>query len=65
MIAPFICYYSQYDYGTMKQFITEEEEADFYIEKPMPIKELISLLKLFNLVWVTQLRVALQEFSTL
>ena len=25
VVPPFICYYSQYDYGTMQQFITPEE----------------------------------------
>ena len=32
----------------MKQFIPEEEQCECYLEKPIPIKELVSLLMLLN-----------------
>lgn len=49
VIRPFICYLSQFDYGTMMQLITDEEKPDFYLEKPLPAKELVSLLRLLNI----------------
>ena len=50
VLKPFICYYSQYDRATMMNFMTEEEKADYYLEKPLPLTELISLLKLINVI---------------
>ena len=50
VLKPFICYYSQYDRATMVSFMTEQEKADYYLEKPLPLAELISLLKLINVI---------------
>ena len=50
VLRPVICYLSQYDRGTMMQFITEQEYADCYLEKPLPFKEFVSLLRLINFI---------------
>ena len=50
MLRPFICYLSQFEFATMSRFITEEEQADCYFEKPLPSKDLISLLRLLNVL---------------
>ena len=34
---PLICYYSQYDSTQMQKFIVEEERADYFLEKPLPL----------------------------
>ena len=47
---PLICYYSQMPKQTMKQFIMSEEVSDYYIEKPIPYKELVSFLRLLNIL---------------
>ena len=49
---PLICYYSQYDSTQMQKFITDEERADYYLEKPIPLQELTSLLRLINVLWL-------------
>ena len=49
LLRPVICYLSQYSQGTMMQFLTEEEHADCYLEKPLPFNELKSLLRLLNI----------------
>ena len=48
LVRPFVCYISQFSYDAMKQFIPEEEQCECYLEKPIPIKELVSLLMLLN-----------------
>ena len=50
VLKPLICYYSQYDRSVMQNFLTTDEEADCFLEKPLPIKELISLLRLINVL---------------
>ena len=47
---PMICYYSQSDYNVMKEFISPQEKADYYLEKPLRLKELVSLLRLINIL---------------
>ena len=32
------------------QFETEDEQADFYLEKPLPFNELVALLNLLNIL---------------
>ena len=49
IIRPLICYFSAYNDEMMKSFINEDEKADCYIEKPLPINELISLLRIINI----------------
>ena len=34
----------------------EDEEADCYLEKPLPLNELIALLKILNLKWGAKLK---------
>ena len=52
LLRPVICYLSQYSQGTMMQFLTEEEHADCYLEKPLPFNELKSLLRLLNICFI-------------
>ena len=46
-----ICYLTQHEFNMIQSFISEEEKADYYLEKPLPRKELTSLLKIINIVW--------------
>ena len=50
ILRPFICYLSQHDKSIMGQFIKDNEKADCYLEKPLPLKELTSLLRLINVL---------------
>ena len=52
VLRPLMCYYSQHNRDMMGAFTTEEEKADCFLEKPLPIKELVSLLRLVNLLWL-------------
>ena len=45
-----MCFYSQYDKTSMQKFIKAEEKADYYLEKPLHFKELVSLLRLLNII---------------
>ena len=45
-----ICYWSFTKHDVMHEFLLQEEMADAYLEKPLPKEELLSLLKLLNLV---------------
>ena len=49
-IRPCICFLSQYDEQTMMQFISDEEQADFFLEKPLPFKQLVSLLRILGIL---------------
>ena len=51
VVRPLICYLSQLekaDYETMNAS-NSSIKADCYIEKPLPVKDLVSLIKLLNL----------------
>ena len=50
LLRPMICYLSQADFKVMNQFMTAEEEAEIYLEKPLPVVDLKSLMKLNNLI---------------
>jgi hypothetical protein len=50
IIRPLICYLSQFNAATMKNFLQEDEFAECYLEKPLPPSELRSLLKLLKLL---------------
>ena len=50
ILKPLMCYYSQYDRAMMQTFLSDKEVADCYLEKPLPITELISLLRLINIL---------------
>ena len=41
-----ICYLSQYHRSTMLSFMEEDEMADCYLEKPLPVTEMKALIKL-------------------
>ena len=49
LIRPMICYLSQLNCKTMTNFMSEEEEPDCFLEKPLPLIELVSLLRLLKL----------------
>ena len=36
---------------SMKHFIMADEMPDYYIEKPIPFKELVYFLRLLNILW--------------
>ena len=50
VLRPLFCYYSQYDSNMLKIFVTDEEKEDIYLEKPLPARELASLLRLINVL---------------
>ena len=49
VIRPVICYLSQYERMNMIQFIQEDEKADCYLEKPLPLPEIKSLMRLLRI----------------
>ena len=50
VMRPMICYLSQQDRDAMRHFITESEKAEYYLEKPLALKEIASLLRLINVI---------------
>ena len=50
VMRPMICYLSQQDRDAMRHFIRESEKAEYYLEKPLALKELASLLRLINVI---------------
>ena len=48
MLRPLICYLSHFDKESMFTQMTKEDQADCYLEKPLPLKELICLLRLIK-----------------
>ena len=46
LLRPMICYLSSIEHQVMNQFLTEEEQAEIYLEKPLPKKDLAALIKL-------------------
>ena len=49
VLRPVICYLSQYHRQTMVSFMEEDEMADCYLEKPLPITEMKALVKLLSI----------------
>ena len=49
ILRPFTCYLSQSDYGIMSQFIDEDERSDCYLEKPVSVNDIVSILRLLDL----------------
>ena len=47
-VRPMICYLSQTDQAIMKQFLTEEENAEAYLDKPVSNQDLTSLMRLID-----------------
>ena len=50
ILRPLISYVSQFSYTTLKTVLEEGEEAECYIEKPFPFKDMVSLLRLLYIV---------------
>ena len=50
IVKPLICYLTQYERQTMIKFIKEGERADLFLEKPIPLSDLKSFLKLLNIL---------------
>ena len=50
VIEPLMCYYSQCSRDMIDTFTTEDEKADLFLQKPLPIKELVSLLRIINVL---------------
>ena len=50
VLRPMICYLSQHDREAMRHFITESEQPEYYLEKPLALKDLASLLRLINVI---------------
>ena len=48
-IRPVLCYLSQMAQSDMAYFISKEEQADCYLEKPLPYNELFGLLQLLKI----------------
>ena len=48
ILRPVICYLSQYERQTMMSFLQEDEKAECYLEKPLPVTEMQALAKLLN-----------------
>ena len=46
---PAIVIWSQHDLMSMKQFITDDEQADMYWQKPLKKNDLVSLIEQMNL----------------
>ena len=54
VLRPIICFLSQLEKAGIVHKLTEDEQADGYLEKPLPLKDLICLLRLLQ-IEVTQL----------
>ena len=48
-IRPVLCYLTQMGRSDMACFISKEEQADCYLEKPLPYNELFGLLRLLKI----------------
>ena len=46
VLRPMICYLSSTENEVMKQFLSEDEQAEIYLEKPLPKSDLAALIKL-------------------
>ena len=49
-MRPLIVFFSQFDRSQFSGFFTEEEQPEFYLEKPLAVKELVSLLRLIKIL---------------
>ena len=50
VLRPTICFFSQFTRDKFIHFFTEDEQPEFYLEKPLALKELASLLKLISIL---------------
>ena len=51
LVRPALFFFSQYDKTSMNIFIKDEEEPDFYLEKPVAGEEISSLMTLLNITY--------------
>ena len=49
VLRPLICYLTAQDYDVFTQFMNEDEIADCYLEKPLKLEYLDSLIKILNI----------------
>ena len=49
-MRPTICFFSQYTREKFVHFFTDEEQPEFYLEKPLAHEELTSLLRLLTII---------------
>ena len=49
LLRPLIVFFSQLEPQQFDHFFTEDERPDFYLQKPLALRELYSLLRLLNL----------------
>ena len=50
IMRPTICFFSQFDRQKFVHFFTDEEQPEFFLEKPLAQEELASLLKLIRVL---------------
>ena len=48
LVRPLTCYLSSTKESVMSQFITEDELAELYFEKPIAVEDLTTLIKLID-----------------
>ena len=49
-LRPLICFYSQFERERFVHFFGSDEQPEFFLEKPLALKELVSLLKLIRIL---------------
>ena len=50
VLRPLTCYLSQTAQNVMDMFLQQDEKAELYLEKPVPMPEITSLVELLNLI---------------
>ena len=50
VMRPTICFFSQYERNKFVHFFTNEEQPEFYLDKPLAQEELTSLLRLLTII---------------
>ena len=50
ILRPLVVFFSQLEKDQFKHFYATEEQADFFLQKPLPLMELAALLRLLSLI---------------
>ena len=50
IMRPLIVFFSQFDRNQFTQFFTEDEQPEFYLEKPLAANQFASLLRIANIL---------------
>ena len=50
ILRPLVVFFSQLEKDQFRHFYSTEEQADFFLQKPLPLKELAALLRLLSLI---------------